>query len=70
TAPEVRHAMLALVLFARAEADGRAHLLEWERALRAEGLPIDTPRIRALPIADRIGHSACLVAVVAVARFV
>lgn len=70
TAPDVRHAMFALVLFARDEADGRAHLSEWERAMRFEGLPIETPRVRSVAIADRIGHSVCMVAVAAVGRIV
>ncbi len=68
TAPGVRHAMLALVLFARAESDGREHLAEWERTMHAEGLPVDTPRIRSLAIADRIGHAACLIAVSSIGR--
>lgn len=68
TAADVRHAMFALVLFARTEEEGRAHLAEWERAMRSEGLPLGTPRVRGVAIADRIGHSACLVAVAEVGR--
>lgn len=68
TAPGIRHAMLVLVLFARTEEDGRAHLAEWERSLRSEGLPVDTPRVRCVCISDRIGHSACMVAVTEIGR--
>jgi hypothetical protein len=68
TAPEVRHAMVALLVFARTEEEGRTHLAEWERAMRVEGLPLDTPRVRAVPISDRVGHAACMVAVAEVGR--
>lgn len=68
TAEGVRHGMLALVVFARAEEDGRAHLAQWEATARAEGLPLDVPRVRCVPIADRIGHAACMVAVAEVGR--
>ncbi len=68
TAPGVHHAMFVLLLFARTEQDGRAHLAEWERAMMAEGLPLETPRVRCVPLPDRIGHAACLVVVSAVGR--
>ncbi len=68
TAEGIRHAFLAMVLFARDEADARRDLEAFERTLRVEGLPVDVPRVRFVPIADRIGHAVAAVAVVQVQR--
>lgn len=68
TAPGIRHAHLVVVLFARDEADARRDLAVLDGTLRAEGLPVDTPRIRIIPISDRIGHAAAAIAVFSVGR--
>lgn len=68
TAEGIRHAHLALVLFARAEADARRDIGALERTLRAEGLPVEVPRVRLVPIADRIGHAIAAVALFPVGR--
>jgi hypothetical protein len=65
----IRHGAVALVLFTADAAVAEHDLRIWQAACVERDLPIEAPRLRSLPLTDRIGNGHCAVAVYPVHQF-
>lgn len=61
--PGILHAGLCVILFAREEQVAEHDLRVWYDRCVSRALPLDSPAVRHVPIADRIGHSVCTIAI-------
>lgn len=65
----ILHAGLLIVMFVRDEAVAEHDLGIWQDRCLERCLPIGAPAVRTLPITDRLGNAACVLAVYPVHRY-
>lgn len=61
--PAILRAALVVLLFVSDPAIARHDLDVWLRDALDRGLPVGVPSVRDVPVADRLGHTTCAVAV-------